>query len=86
VGAEDWDAEALVVAMNVLHSHCHQVPKTVSLEMLAKIAVIIDYYKIHETLQITASLWIKGLEKALPGSSPGVFFGDATIFRQVTKV
>jgi hypothetical protein len=95
VGAEDWDAEALVIVMNVLHSHCHQVPKTISLEMLAKIAVIVDYYKIHEAVQIIASLWVKALEKTLPSSLGrdvilwilvSSVFGDATIFRQVTKV
>jgi len=95
VGAEDWDAKALVIVMNVLHSHCRQVPKTVSLEMLAKIAVIADYYKIHEALQIIASLWVKALKQALPNSLGrdiilwilvSSVFGDATIFRQVTEV
>ena len=94
-GAEDWDTKALVIVMNVLHSHYRQVPKKVSLEMLAKIAVIVDYYKIHEALQIIASLWINALKKSLP-DSPGRdvilwilvswVFGDAAIFRQVTKV
>ncbi|KAK4196094.1 hypothetical protein QBC40DRAFT_342952 [Triangularia verruculosa] len=70
VGAEDWDTEALVIVMNVLHSHYRQVPKKVSLEMLAKIAIIVDYYQIHEALQIIASLWINALKKSLP-DSPG---------------
>ena len=67
-GAEDWDAEAFLIVMNVLHSHCRQVPKTVSLEMLAKIAVIVDYYKIYEALQIVVSVWIKALKTTLPDS------------------
>lgn len=93
--AEDWDTEALVIVMNVLHSHYRQVPKTVSLEMLAKIAAIVDYYKIHEALQLIASLWINALKNSLP-DSPGRdvilwilvswVFGNAAIFRQVTKV
>ncbi|KAK0619421.1 hypothetical protein B0T14DRAFT_432395, partial [Immersiella caudata] len=95
VGAEDWDTEALVIVMNVLHSHYRQVPKKVSLEMLAKIAIIVDYYQIHEALQIIASLWINALKESLP-DSPGrdvtlwilvsLVFGDATVFRQVTKI
>ena len=81
--------------MNVLHSHCRQVPRTVSLEMLAKIAVIADYYKIHEALQIIVSLWIKTLKQALPSSLGrdvilwilvSSVFGAATIFRKVTEV
>ncbi|KAK3370952.1 hypothetical protein B0T24DRAFT_531308, partial [Lasiosphaeria ovina] len=42
-GAEDWDTEALMIVMNVLHNHYRQVLKKVSLEILAKIAVIINY-------------------------------------------
>jgi len=38
------------IVMSVLYSHYRLVPKKVSLEMLAKIAVIVDYYKIHEAL------------------------------------
>ena len=93
--AEDWDTEALVIVMNVLHSHYRQVPKKVSLEMLAKIAVIVDYYKIHEALQIIASLWINALKMSLPDAPGRVLilwilvswvFADAAIFRKVTKV
>jgi len=93
--AEDWDTEALVTVMNVLHSYYRQVPKKVSLEMLAKIAVIVDYYKIHEAFQVIASLWINALKMSLP-ESPGRdlilwilvswVFEDAAIFRKVTKV
>ncbi|KAH7066495.1 hypothetical protein FB567DRAFT_574280 [Paraphoma chrysanthemicola] len=37
VPAEDWDAEALLYVLQVLHLRNGQVPRTVSLEMLAKI-------------------------------------------------
>lgn len=93
--AEDWDAKALAVVMNVLHSHYRQVPKTVTLEMLAKIAVIVDYYKVHEALEIMASVWIKVLQESLPhllGRDVVLWilvswvFGDVSIFKQVTKV
>ena len=94
-GAEDWDIEAMLVVMNVLHNRCRQVPRKVSLDMLAKIAVIVDHYKIHEALEIMTPLWIKALKKALP-TSPGMgitlwilvswVFGDASVFRQVTRV
>lgn len=51
IRAEDWDVEALTVVMNVLHSHYRQVSKTVTLKMLAKIGMIVDYYKVHEAFQ-----------------------------------
>ncbi|KAK3936339.1 hypothetical protein QBC46DRAFT_419424 [Diplogelasinospora grovesii] len=76
------------------NTNCRQVPKTVTLEVLAKIAIIVDYYKIPEALSIAASLWIKALKKSLPNSLrrdvilwilAAWIFEDATMFRQVTK-
>lgn len=49
VPAEDWDGEALLCVLQVLHLHNSQVPRTVSLEMLAKIAVLVDFYKCADT-------------------------------------
>ncbi|KAK0730269.1 hypothetical protein B0H67DRAFT_652118 [Lasiosphaeris hirsuta] len=84
------------IAMNVLHSHYNQVPKTVTLKTLAKIAVIVDYYDMHEAFQPIAQQWIEALRsKSLPTSLGhdvtlwilvSWVFGDAVIFRYVTKV
>lgn len=48
--AETWDHEALRVVMHVIHGQTRKVPRKVSLDMLAKIAVIVDYYKCHEAV------------------------------------
>lgn len=63
--------------------------------MLAKIAVIIDYYKLYEVLEIVAPLWFKALKAAL-SNSPGRditlwilvswVFRDASILKQITRV
>ena len=65
ISAEDWDVEALAIVMNVLHSHYSQVPRTLTLEMLAKAAVIVDYYQVHEALQVMTSLWIEPLKESI---------------------
>ncbi|KAH6845614.1 hypothetical protein B0I37DRAFT_189601 [Chaetomium sp. MPI-CAGE-AT-0009] len=93
--AEGWDAKALAIVMNVLHSHYRQVPRTVSLHMLAKIAVIIDYYKIHEALEVMTTLWMASLKPSmpshwfLPDDVLWIFvswvFVDGTAFTQITK-
>ncbi|KAK4153670.1 hypothetical protein C8A00DRAFT_15107 [Chaetomidium leptoderma] len=95
IRAEDWDAEALEIVMNVLHNHYRSVPKMVTLKLLAKIALIVDYYEVHEALQMMASMWIHALRKSLPNSfGTGVVlwtlvswvFGDAAVFKRITKV
>ncbi|CAJ2508725.1 Uu.00g137510.m01.CDS01 [Anthostomella pinea] len=43
--AEDWDANALSILMYVIHGRHRGVPRSASLELLTKIAVLVDYYK-----------------------------------------
>ena len=72
------------------------VPRTVSLEMLAKIAVIVDYYDIREPLQLILSLWMQGFSFS---SVPILLYREVVLwiliswvlkqnahFRQATKV
>ncbi|KAK1759115.1 hypothetical protein QBC47DRAFT_409896 [Echria macrotheca] len=56
--AEHWDSEALAVVMNVVHGRWNLVPREISVEMLAKLAVIVDYYDIHEPLQLILHMWM----------------------------
>ncbi|KAM4057676.1 hypothetical protein HRG_009305 [Hirsutella rhossiliensis] len=44
VAATDWDPEALLILMRIIHGQTKEVPRTISLELLAKIAVLVDYY------------------------------------------
>lgn len=94
--AEDWDSEALVIVMNAVHGRWSLVPRTVSLEILAKIATIVDYYDIREALQLILSHWMEGFTA---WSVPRTLcretvlwiliswvFKDAAIFGQATKI
>ncbi|KAF1922001.1 hypothetical protein BDU57DRAFT_553987 [Ampelomyces quisqualis] len=58
VTATDWDAEAFLMLLNIIHSRHKQVPRILTLEMLAKIAVLIDYYECGETVELYTSMWI----------------------------
>ncbi|KAF2833444.1 hypothetical protein CC86DRAFT_415193 [Ophiobolus disseminans] len=42
---EDWDEAALCILLNIIHLRNDQVPSEIDLEMLAKIATLIDYYQ-----------------------------------------
>lgn len=94
--AGDWDSEALAMVMNVIHGRWSLVPTTVALEMLAKIAVIIDYYDIREPLQLILSLWMKDFKASSIPMSLGRelvlwilvswVFKDQALFQQAIKV
>ncbi|KAF5667112.1 hypothetical protein FHETE_5815 [Fusarium heterosporum] len=51
VKARDWNHEAVLIVMNILHHNIKAVPRTVILEMLAKIAVIVNYYGCNEAAE-----------------------------------
>jgi hypothetical protein len=46
ISARDWDEEAFLILLSIFHIRSRQVPATVSLELLAKIAVLVDYYEL----------------------------------------
>lgn len=48
VEAEDWDFEALFVLMNIIHGRNSKVPLGVDIELLSKIAVLVEYYQCYE--------------------------------------
>lgn len=66
VNAEDWDSEAFLYLLQVIHLRNRHVPRTVSLEMLAKISVLIDYYECVEALELCTERWVEHVKVAFP--------------------
>jgi hypothetical protein len=62
ITTEDWDADALLIILNAFHLRNKQVPRTVSLKMLAKIAVLVDYYECGEAIELYTNMWINDLK------------------------
>ncbi|KAJ9205085.1 hypothetical protein DTO164E3_1708 [Paecilomyces variotii] len=62
ITTEGWDIEALLILLRVMHCQNHHVPRTLTLEMFAKVAVIADYYGCKETIGFFADTWIGSLE------------------------
>jgi hypothetical protein len=56
--AEGWDAEAFLIVMRVIHLQNRQVPKAVSLELMTKIAVIVDFYEFEEAVEGWTDRWL----------------------------
>ncbi|GKT51229.1 uncharacterized protein ColSpa_11410 [Colletotrichum spaethianum] len=92
--ASDWDPDALLIMMQVIHGRMRSVPRRVDCEMLAKIAVLVDYYDCHEAMEVICSIWIDALKDQLPSECSRELvlwilithiFQRDDIFPQVTK-
>ncbi|KAH7381448.1 hypothetical protein DE146DRAFT_623924 [Phaeosphaeria sp. MPI-PUGE-AT-0046c] len=66
ISAEDWDEEAFVILMNIFHLRYNKVPRAITLEMLAKIAVLADYYECDESIQLLVGIWVADLKITAP--------------------
>lgn len=66
VKASDWDLEAFSILMNIVHGHHRRVPSSLTLETLAKLVLIVDYYEFHETINIYLDHWLTHFEHGLP--------------------
>ncbi|TFA99914.1 hypothetical protein CCMA1212_008080 [Trichoderma ghanense] len=91
VDAEGWDEEALLTLMNIIHGKTADLSMTINLEMLAKIAVLADYYQCHVAVKFFSSLWLQGIDrKAMSGRdlllllSVSCVFPDPDTFKEST--
>ncbi|KUI70814.1 hypothetical protein VM1G_06263 [Cytospora mali] len=66
VTLEAFDPDALLILLNILHGKTRKVPRSVDLEMLAKISVIVDDFECHEEVEIFSDEWIRTLKDWLP--------------------
>ncbi|KAK3350291.1 hypothetical protein B0T25DRAFT_505739 [Lasiosphaeria hispida] len=66
VSAEGWDPEAMDIVLRAVHNRTGTIPRKVTLEMLCKIAVLVDYYGLHDALHFFCAVWIDLLRNPLP--------------------
>lgn len=94
ISAEGWDILAFRIVLNVLHGRSKLIPRYVELETLCKIAVIVDYYEVHDALHFFAETWISALRgflsktynrDAMMWTFVSWTFRDAQIYRDITK-
>lgn len=57
-----WDLEAFLLVMRMIHSQHNKIPRKVSLELMAKICVIADYYKCKDAIGFFANVWLEDLD------------------------
>jgi hypothetical protein len=68
ITTEGWDIEALLILLRAIHSQHYHIPRKLTLEMLAKVAVLVDYYECKEATSVWTTIWIDSLEEKIPST------------------
>ncbi|KAK2592659.1 hypothetical protein QQS21_009626 [Conoideocrella luteorostrata] len=55
-----FDSLAFQHVLNIIHHKFRLVPKTLAVEDLAKIAVIVDHLECHDAVALAAETWVRG--------------------------
>ncbi|KAH6977811.1 hypothetical protein EDB82DRAFT_537658 [Fusarium venenatum] len=66
VTATDWDPKAFNIILTIIYGYHRDVPRSLGLEMLAKLAIIVDYYECHECIELHADIWLERLKPEVP--------------------
>lgn len=66
IKAFEWNAEALLILLDIIHGHHRSAPKAVDLNMLEQIALLVDYYQCHEIVEVFADKWVAAHRDAIP--------------------
>jgi hypothetical protein len=92
----DDDPDAFEILLNIIHGLTRKVPRSVSLDMLTKLSVLVNYYQMHEVVELFSDTWIDNLAReGLPLSyCPEAFswllitwvFHKPLEFREVSRV
>ncbi|KAK3938711.1 hypothetical protein QBC46DRAFT_264893 [Diplogelasinospora grovesii] len=93
IDTRDWDVDALVLVMSVIHGRNWRVPLEISFKTLVNVALVVDYYQVAEALRLASSLWmyrpLKSPEslgsEALLWVCVGWAFRDDAVFNHATR-
>jgi hypothetical protein len=96
IDASDWNTEAFRTVMNVVHGRSQLVPRSVSLDQVYKIALIVDYYELHDAMNFVGKSWVDSLRSKVPTDFASRIatkwlaiswvFRDAIIFQSISRV
>ncbi|KAK1240579.1 hypothetical protein MKX07_004607 [Trichoderma sp. CBMAI-0711] len=91
VSAEDWDEQALLILMEIIHGKTAGLSMSMDLETVAKLCALVDYYQCHEALKFFIQLWLPGIDKVsytgrnlLLRLSISCVYPDAPTFQRLT--
>lgn len=61
--AHGVDAEELVLLLYIIHNRTRDVPRTLSIEQLAKVAVLVDVWQCHDAVALFSEIWLQHFKK-----------------------
>ncbi|KAG5657649.1 hypothetical protein KAF25_007682 [Fusarium avenaceum] len=64
-----FDAEAFELVLKIIHGKTRNIPRTVSLDLLAAVASIVDDLECHDTVAFFSQGWILAYEDITPAST-----------------
>lgn len=96
IEASEWDSQSFSIVLNLVHGRHRQTPKSVSLETMSSIATIVDYYGVHEAVELSCRSLIQRLIALDPllddvernwvlWISIAWVFGDDRVFEKATE-
>lgn len=95
IHTDGWDVRALDIVLRIIHHKWSEVPRSLSVELLSKLAIIVDYYQMQEIGQLIDIIWLSHLRREIPTSYKrelilwlcvSTVFRDAEAFRDATEV
>lgn len=63
---KELDPEAMLAVMTIMHGFFRRVPKSVDLDLVVRIAIIVDYLDCAEIVEPFKTSWIDGLKAGIP--------------------
>ncbi|KAL2071709.1 hypothetical protein VTL71DRAFT_12944 [Oculimacula yallundae] len=54
----DDDPDTLIILLNIIHGKTRLVPREVDIDLLARLAALVDYYNFHEIVELWSDFWI----------------------------
>ncbi|KAK1506599.1 hypothetical protein CABS01_16892 [Colletotrichum abscissum] len=61
-----FDVDATLILMQVIHGQLHETPTAVTLELLAKISVLVDYLGCHQAFRFVSRIWFAEMTVSPP--------------------
>ncbi|GFF32521.1 hypothetical protein IFM58399_03239 [Aspergillus lentulus] len=68
IDTEGWDIEALLILLRAIHGQHYHIPRKLTLEMLAKVTVLADYYECKEAMCVWTTIWIDAVDEKIPST------------------
>jgi len=59
----DDDPDAMLILLQIIHFQIRKVPRHVDIDTLTKLSVLIDYYHMHEVMELFSDMWVENLAK-----------------------